>query len=216
MSQEAHAPVPPPAGTRAETVSEALGGRIRTERHRAGLTVRGLAARTGVSPSLISQIERGRATPSVATLWSIATELGISIADLFSETETGSKTRTPDDPVQVHETRKSIVLAEGVRWERLTSTPDAEVDFVYVVYPPGAASCPEDALNRHEGREFGYVISGTLGVKIGFEEHVVRENDSISFDSMIPHRLWAIGDEPVRAIWTVINRRGDPRSGPLK
>ncbi len=57
------------------------------------------------------------------------------------------------------------------------------------------------------------MISGTLGVKIGFEEYVVRANDSISFDATKPHRLWAIGDEPVRVIWMVINRRGDPRTG---
>jgi transcriptional regulator with XRE-family HTH domain len=54
-----------------ETVSETLGARIRTERTRIGLTVRALAGRAGVSASLISQIERGRATPSVATLWAV-------------------------------------------------------------------------------------------------------------------------------------------------
>ena len=98
-----------------------------------------------------------------------------------------------------------------MRWERLTSSSDDEVDFVYVEYPVGAASCEEGALVRHGGREFGYVLSGTLGVRIGFDEFEVRENDSISFDSSMPHRLWAIGDEPVRAIWMVINRRADPR-----
>src|SRR5687767_14707230 len=64
--------------------SEALGARIRQERELAGLTVRGLAARINVSPSLISQIERSRATPSVATLWAVATELGIPIGGLFN------------------------------------------------------------------------------------------------------------------------------------
>jgi transcriptional regulator with XRE-family HTH domain len=202
------------AASGVESVSVALGARIRDERRLAELTVRGLAARTGVSPSLISQIERGRATPSVATLWSIASELGLSIADLFNGAEPGAARKSkPASPVQEHETRSSITLAEGVRWERLTPTHDEEVDFLHVVYPVGAASCPDDALNSHGGREFGYVISGTLGVRIGFDEYVVRENDSISFDATMPHRLWAIGDEPVRAIWMVINRRGDRRAG---
>ena len=69
------------------SVSETLGASIRQARHAAGFSVRGLAAKTEVSPSLISQIERGRATPSVATLWAIATQLGIPIGELFNGTE---------------------------------------------------------------------------------------------------------------------------------
>jgi transcriptional regulator with XRE-family HTH domain len=207
----------PPARADVGSVSEALGSRIRSERRLAGLTVRGLAGRTGLSPSLISQVERGRATPSVATLWAIASELGLPVADLFNDAPepaavANGPRRSAPPPVQEHETRRAITLDGGVRWERLTSTPDSEVDFVYVEYPVGAASCDEDGLIRHGGREFGYVLSGTLGVRVGFDEHVVRANDSISFDSSMPHRLWAIGDEPVRAIWLVINRRGDPRT----
>jgi transcriptional regulator with XRE-family HTH domain len=200
----------------------ALGSRIRAERHATGMTVRALATRTGLSPSLISQVERGRATPSVASLWAIATELGISIADLFNDPERPNDTQASPtstrnagrsaSPLQPFETRKAITLAGGVRWERLTSSSDDEVDFVYCVYPVGAASCDQQSLVRHGGKEFGYVISGTLGISIGFDEYTVRTNDSISFDSTMPHRLWAIGNQPARAIWLVINRRDDPRT----
>jgi transcriptional regulator with XRE-family HTH domain len=196
-------------------VAEALGARIRQQRQAAGLTVRGLAASIGVSPSLISQIERGRATPSVATLWSIATELGLPVADLFSNSEV-QVGPTPTDgngssPVQPHETRKAITLAGGVRWERLTAATDTELDFVYIVYPPGSASCAENALTRHGGREFGYVISGTLAVEMGFDEYILRANDSISFDSTTPHRLRAVGDQAAVAVWAVMHRSGDVR-----
>ncbi len=67
------------------------------------------------------------------------------------------------------ETRAVINLASGIRWERLTHERDPDVEFLYVVYPVGAASCPEDALMTHGGREYGYVTSGTLGVQVGFE-----------------------------------------------
>jgi transcriptional regulator with XRE-family HTH domain len=194
---------------RADDVPELLGAKIRMERLATGLSVRGLAGRVDVSPSLISQIERGQATPSVATLWAIATELGLSVSDLFDGI--GSTRKRGDGAVQPHELRKAITLAGGVRWERLTTAPDHEADFVYVVYPVGAASCGEDDYQRHGGREFGYVISGTLGVGVGSESYIVRANDSISFESSMPHRLWTIGDEPVEAIWMVINRKGDPR-----
>lgn len=199
-------------------VSEALGARIRHERRLANLTVRELAARVGLSPSLISQIELARATPSVSTLWAIAGELGLSVADLFNSAEGGSSQRGSrrPAPLQPNATRRRITLASGIRWERLTTEADKDVDFLYVEYPVGAASTEEDALMTHGGREFGYVLSGMLGVKIGFDEYMVGPNDSISFDSTMPHRLWAVGDKPARAIWMVINRGGDARATNLE
>jgi quercetin dioxygenase-like cupin family protein len=110
------------------------------------------------------------------------------------------------------DTRRVINLASGVRWERLTPHSDPEVEFLYVVYPVGAESSPEDALVTHGGREYGYVTSGTLGVRVGFDEYELGPGASIVFDSSSPHRLWAIGDEPVHAIWVVIGRAGDPRT----
>jgi transcriptional regulator with XRE-family HTH domain len=197
-------------------VTEALGARIRLRRQERGLTVRGLAAAVGVSPSLISQIERGRATPSVATLWSIATELRQPVADLFSSSDAENEPlqaqgKQKPAPVQPYETRKAVTLAGGVRWERLTSASDDELDFIYVVYPPGAESCPPNALTRHGGREFGYVVSGTLAVEIGFDEYILRPNDSISFDSAMPHRLSSVGDEAAVAVWAVMHRHSDDR-----
>jgi transcriptional regulator with XRE-family HTH domain len=196
------------------TVPATLGVRIRHERQAAGLTVRKLAARIRVSPSLISQIERGRATPSVATLWAIATELGLPVGDLFSDAEAALGTASCM-PVQSRQTRTSITLAGGVRWERLTPGPDHDVDFIYVVYPVGSESCASDALSQHGGKEYGYVVDGELGVQLGFDEYTLRAGDSISFDSQRPHRLWAIGNEPAVAVWTVVNRRGDDRSALL-
>jgi transcriptional regulator with XRE-family HTH domain len=204
------APAAAGPGNTVESVPETLGARIRQERLAAGFSVRGLAARTSVSPSLISQIELGRATPSVATLWAVATELGISIGDLFNGGEPAPRSALApsESPVQRHGTRKAIALAGGVRWERLTPGADHDVEFIHVVYPPGAESCPPDSLSRHGGREYGYVVGGTLGVQIGFESYVVHANDSVSFESAQPHRLWSIGNEPAVAIWMVVNRRG--------
>jgi len=55
------------------------------------------------------------------------------------------------------------------------------------------------------------VISGRLGVRIGFDEYALGPGDSISFDSSSPHRLWAIGNESVTAIWVVVGRQSDAR-----
>ena len=192
-----------------------VGGRLRREREKRGISLRELARRVGVSPSLVSQIELDRVNPSVSTLYALATELGVTMGDVFGDSPPEERVVRPlrgDGGLAEHrETRRVINLASGVRWERLTPHSDGDVEFLYVEYPVGAESCPEDALMTHGGREYGYVISGTLGVRVGFEEYRLEPDGSIAFDSSSPHRLWTVGDEPVHAIWLVIGRAADPR-----
>lgn len=198
-------------------VSKDLGARLREGRERKGFTVRGLARYVGVSPSLVSQIERGRVMPSVGTLYTIANQLELVVDDLFRDANAPRAERVKmsgdaRNPVQKAQNRKTIRLAEGVRWERLTPLPDPEVEFLYVVYEVGAASCDEDSLIRHGGKEYAYMMSGRLGLKIGFEEFELEPGDSITFDAQVPHRLWTIGRKPAEAIWVVYNRHGDSRA----
>jgi transcriptional regulator with XRE-family HTH domain len=194
-----------------------VGSRLREERKRRGVSLRELARRVGVSPSLVSQIELDRVNPSVSTLYALVTELGLTMSEVFEdETQTGPQAVPErgerDGIVATAEHRSVLNLASGVRWERLTPHSDPDVEFLYVVYPVGAESCSEDALVTHGGREYGYVSSGTLGVRVGFDEYELGPGASIAFDSSSPHRLWAIGDEPVQAIWVVIGRAADPRA----
>jgi transcriptional regulator with XRE-family HTH domain len=188
----------------------------------------------GVSPSLISQIEHGKATPSVATLYAIVSELGISLDELFFDEPRGAaaavrpatgrqadsgRERTPssywqvpsEGPVLRKENRLSLTLATGVRWERLTASHDPNVEFLYCTYPAQGESCPADALMTHEGREYGIVIEGRCGATVGDDYYELAPGDSIDFDSTTPHRICAIGDEPMVAIWTVVGRDSDPR-----
>jgi len=192
-----------------------VGGRLRSERERLGISLRELARRVGVSPSLVSQIELDRVNPSVSTLYALVTELGMTMSDVFGdsgpEQPVVRRPREDDGLAERPDTRRVINLASGVRWERLTPHSDREVEFLYVVYPVGAESCPEDALMTHGGKEYGYISSGTLGVRVGFEEYELGPGGSIAFDSSSPHRLWTVGDEPVHAVWVVIGRKADPR-----
>lgn len=193
-----------------------MGVRLREERERRGVSLRELARRVGVSPSLVSQIELDRVNPSVSTLYALVTELGMTMSEVFGDGGPAERVAPArgdgDGVVERPETRRVINLASGVRWERLTPGTERDVEFLRVVYPVGAESCPADALVTHGGREYGYVTSGTLGVRVGFEEYALGPDNSIAFESSSPHRLWTIGDEPVEAIWVVIGRAADPRS----
>lgn len=213
-----------------------FGARLRAERERQGIGVRELSRRLDVSASMISQIERGRVMPSVNTLYSITTALGISLDDLFDERETGrdaaatareqgeggasERTRGPlgqhGSLVVRRDAAQSLELGSGVRWEMLTSEPPSDVDFLRTTYEVGGESAPAGALMRHNGFEYGTVLAGRLGVTVGFETFELEPGDAISFDSSTPHRLFNVGDQPAVAVWVVVGRRGAARAHELR
>ena len=198
----------------ADGFSSRIGQTLREQRERMGISLRELARRIEVSPSLISQIERDRVRPSVQTLYALVTALGLTMDDVFPDVANATPTPTTlslPRPLETPESRSVITLASGVRWERLTPSSEPFVEFLYVVYPVGASSCPPDSLTTHGGKEYGYVVSGRLGVRIGFDEYKLGPGTAISFDSSAPHRLWTIGEEPATGIWVVVGRQGDLR-----
>ena len=189
-----------------------LGPRLRATRLARGIGLRELARRLDLSPSSISQIETGKIRPSVRTLYALASEFGVTVDEiLFNEPappDGGAPARAePGLAIQRAEERPAIQLNSGVRWERLMFWGDEDVEFLEATYEPGGASS-EDALVRHNGHEFGHILSGTLRVVVGFDEYVLGPGDSITFPSSTPHRLINDGPESVRAIWVVRGRRG--------
>lgn len=195
-------------------VAPDVGPHLRARREELQLSVRELARRVGVSASLVSQIERGKINPSVSTLYALVSELGLSMQDVFGAPaggRDGVRSRAPGSPVTHSGDRALLLLASGVAWERLTADAVEGVDFLKVIYSPGSASCPDDALIRHMGSEFGFVMSGRLGVQLGFESYELEPGDAISFNSALPHRLYAVGEEPAEAIWVAVGRGGDGR-----
>ena len=196
---------PDPAEPRRRAPAAALGARVRAEREAAGVSVRGLAKRLGVSPSLLSQIERGLAQPSVGTLWAIVTELGLSLDALFAAPAEADGAGRPA-LVQRASDRRAIELEGGVRWERLTAAPDADADFAFVTYAPGGDAGGDEPPATHRGKEYGFLVSGRLAIEIGDEVLELGAGDSIVFGSETPHRFRALGDEPAHAVWLNLTR----------
>ncbi len=185
-----------------------IGGRIREARVAAGVSVRELARRLSVSPSHISQVERGLGSFSVSALYSVASQLAISLDSLFeTPPRTADRLVRERPPTALDGTmvlraadRPAIKLKSGPRWERLTVDPEPDAEFLEVIYEP-AADAVEPEFSRHEGVEYGVVISGILSVQVGFDATLLYPGDSIRLDSGIPHRYWNEGKSPVRAIW---------------
>ena len=230
---------PPPNGGGHRLAPGLVGARIRARRLARGISLRQFARDLDVSASFISQLETGKAQPSVATLFAICAALDIATDELFDSegpadglsgapadaegtdasnnawlTTASARGRKPSgmsasanggaaasSPLVHPAERKVLVLDSGVTWESLTATRNGKTDFMFVRYDVGGSSTMEGRLIRHDGSEYGYVLSGTLEVTIGFDTFRLSAGDSISFDSSRPHRLANVGDVPVEAIW---------------
>jgi transcriptional regulator with XRE-family HTH domain len=206
-----------------------LGARLKELRQSAGLSLRELARQADVSPSLVSQIENGKSRPSVSTLYSFARLLNVPVDELFDAESTADDARPAaatdhdetTDPANAwhpseYANRISVVhpshrahlrMAEGVDWERLAATPERDINFMKITYAPGAASTENGSTMVHEGFEYGYVITGVLEVTVGNETFVLRDGESLGFDSTIPHVFRNIGETDFQGLWFVHGSR---------
>lgn len=218
---------PPPAARATDATGRVglglrkeLGARLREAREAREMSLRELARRLNLSPSLISQVETGKSQPSISTLFAIVGELDVPVNEVIWEPDAADSDAGPpaprsrkaaiadsQSPLQRAEERLSIHIDSGVSWQRLTAGPDHDVDFLLLRYEPGGESTAPESLMRHNGKEYGYVLSGRLRVSIGFESYELRRGDSISFDCTEPHRLAAVGNQAVEAVWFVLGRR---------
>ena len=78
------------------------------------------------------------------------------------------------------------------------------VDALLVTYPPGSSSSSGGGLMSHAGREYGFLLSGRLTVRLGFDTFVIEAGSSVSFDSATPHAYINEGTEPARGLWHVV------------
>jgi transcriptional regulator with XRE-family HTH domain len=201
----------PPAGADAPALD--LGHRLRAERLGQGIGLREMARRLGISASALSQIETGKAQPSVSKLFDIVNLLGVSVDGLLAGGD-GSKVvvaRGQDGffSLQRRGGHETLELASGVTWSRLTAGSFPGVEFLHVQYQPGGCSSSDGTFMRHAGQEFGYLLSGRLLVEVGFDRHELGPGDSISFPATTPHRLSNDGDEPAHAIWCILGRHAN-------
>jgi transcriptional regulator with XRE-family HTH domain len=174
-----------------ERESLELGRAIRAMRVERSLTLKTVARIAGVSQSLISQVERGLASPSISTLRRIASALDVPIAALFignggaSDGESDSAGRRL--VVRRNERKGLHVARSKVVYELLTPDLNRKVEFIWIEYEPGAVTHPDPM--SHPGEENAVCLEGSVVVIIEGQEFVLNEGDSISFESGRPHQV---------------------------
>jgi DNA-binding XRE family transcriptional regulator/quercetin dioxygenase-like cupin family protein len=197
-----------------------IGRRLAAHRGQRGMRVAELAREVGVTPSLISQIERGMSRPSVSTLFAIAQALDVPVDAFFREPQPpAAAAAQPDGPpgpagadgpggagrgrYAVRRGGRAVIDIEGgVRWERLTRSTLDHLDFFELVYEPGAESHPRQYT--HPGTEMVLVTSGCLEITIGFERYLLEPGDSIDFPSSMPHRYVNPSAQTARAVTVIL------------
>jgi transcriptional regulator with XRE-family HTH domain len=175
-----------------EADDSALGARIRELRQRRGVSVGDIASLAGVSKSLVSQIERGVASPSIETVRKIASALEVPVFSLFLE--------HADSDMVVREPNRRVIRYPGTNVTRAVLSPSlhSRLVLLWVTYPPGESGRIEPV--HHTGEECVVVVRGTLQVTLGEQVVFLNSGDSMGFDSELPHIFSNSGSEVVEVV----------------
>lgn len=177
----------------AEKQASMLGARIRHARRVVHLTLTQVAAKAGCSESLISKIENGQATPSLAMLHRIAVALETNIAALTAE-------ELPlDSPVLARGMRPVMQTGGGIALERIVLAKRGGLLQANIhIVEPGVET---DGQIVHLGEEVGYVLEGRIELILGDERHLIQEGDAFTFSSQIPHGYRNVGSTVAKILW---------------
>jgi transcriptional regulator with XRE-family HTH domain len=180
-----------------------LGAQLRTLRKTRELTLEQLAARSGVSAGLLSQMERGQGNPSFNTLVQVAHALSVPVASLFRAESSGSPVvrRADRRRIDIHAGDGSDGAGEPTVTELLTPSLAGALEVLLIEVPPGYST--EATPFTHEGEEFGLILEGCHEVHLGEAVYTLEAGDSITYSSRIPHWYRNPGDVPVRSIWVI-------------
>jgi transcriptional regulator with XRE-family HTH domain len=195
-----------PAVDAPRSLEVAIGAEVRRLRKSLDLTVAELGAAAGVSAGMMSKIENGTISPSLATLKSLAASLNVPITRLFSESE-GRR-------------HCSFVKAgQGARIDRRGTKSGHQYDLLGnamkgdVVVEPYLITLQGDAVPythfRHAGVELIYMLSGRVRYRHGDDSYVMAPGDTLCFDAAARHGPEELMEAPMQYLSIIMYQRQD-------
>lgn len=193
-----------------------LGKKIKKISLKKNMKIVELARATGLTSSMISQVERSLISPSIYTLKKISDAFGMTLSSLLDEDEQEEKKEdlvkaedaadvTPapvvveKSPVVREYQRKVLSPGPGVTFYLLNPDLSGPIEMIYNIYEPGTGTGNEQYT--HVGNECGLILEGQLHVTIGDKEYVLEKGDSITFSSELPHSKTNRGEVPCICVW---------------
>lgn len=175
-----------------------IGAKIAQYRKSKDLSIRELAKMAEVTPSLLSQIERGLANPSVNSLKSIANALNAPLFIFFTSEV------IKEDLIVRGNNRKKVILpgAENVIYEMLASGVNDNLEFAIMNLSPKSSSCID--YIHHNGYEIAYVLEGEVTLHLDDEKFELRKEDSVKIPVGMKHRWENNSDLESKIIFAVL------------
>jgi transcriptional regulator with XRE-family HTH domain len=163
-----------------EAKSMDVGHRLKQLREERNISMRGLAAKSGLSANALSMIERGKTSPSVSTLYKLSEALGVPITEFFSPLPERQEVvfLKTDQRTQITFLRGSM---EGLGGEQFVG----KVTPFLVTLESGASSGP--VLMSHTGHEFVFCLRGKLEYRVEKKQYILESGDSLLFAAQLKH-----------------------------
>lgn len=183
---------------RDQDTAQILGRRVRRVRQEQGLTLREIESRSGVSATHISEVERGKTSPTVGVLERIGEALGVRPSVLLGPSAEMLPLR------RGARERRSLTLGGGAVVEGL-SQPHGPCCYsaCIVSLPPDARF---EAQTGHPGEEFCHVLEGAIEVTHAETPHIVTAGESLHFRAAAAHAMRNASSSPARFLWVASPR----------
>lgn len=176
-----------------------MGERIKKRRENLGLQTSDLAGTIGVTPSLISQIERAKAYPSILTLKKIAEALQSTVGELIGE----SATFIENPHLNVKERKFAKNNDDGASVYLLSHhDPVKQMDPFIISFEPNGSS-KEIMTSNNPRQEFCYLLSGKIEVQLNGQKYILKPGDSFYFISTQNHLFTNVSKEKAELLWIV-------------
>ena len=177
-----------------------VGEKIKTAREDKALSLQELADQSGISPSLLSQIENHLISPGLGTLIRISKALEVEVGFFFKEHPEKSYSIVRKDERQlVSRFASKEGVSYGYTYESLGfDKKDRHMEPFLVTLEP--ATLGEQEFSSHDGEEFLFVLKGEMEVVLGDHSDVLHPGDSIYYDSRIPHRVSCVSGETTKIL----------------
>jgi transcriptional regulator with XRE-family HTH domain len=180
-----------------QSVLPELGRVLRIYREKSNRHLGEIAEKAGISISMLSQIERGKVSPSIDTLVMVCRAQDIDIGELF-------RRLSPDSPVRLHKNGERLKIeSNGICYEQLMTTQVSAFPIELFLIEIGAGCSTEMSGGGHEGIEMGYVLQGGAVLTVGSADYRIDEFDSVYFAANLPHRLVNVGRRLFKAVWSI-------------
>lgn len=181
------------------TAAASIGQMLRARRKAIGKTMKQVAAEAGLTEGFISQIERGISTPSLISLYKVATALGTSVDTFLSQPPAHAHSMVS----HAGERRGYNVETKERVYELLErGFPGAQLNGCITLMPPGYAS----EITTHQGEDFLYLIEGEMIYEVDGKEYLLKAGDTLHFPASLPHRARNVGPGPARELWVGTTR----------